>query len=129
MVKSNSRQGKHREFENYGKTQGIHREFENCLEVEIKKVCAEKNCCVTLMFTFLLMFKMSFYYENTEGKAQGNHRKNAGNLAFEDKWEPCSSLLNVSVMLNLQLLYLFNLYYICEICFRVLLFCIKDLLK
>ena len=29
IVKSNSRQGKHREFENFGKTQGKHREFEN----------------------------------------------------------------------------------------------------
>ena len=28
-MKSNSRQGKHREFENFGKTQGKHREFEN----------------------------------------------------------------------------------------------------
>ena len=29
IVKSNSRQGKHREYENFGKTQGKHREFEN----------------------------------------------------------------------------------------------------
>ena len=29
IVKSNSRQGKHREFENFGKTQGKRREFEN----------------------------------------------------------------------------------------------------
>ena len=28
-MKSNSRQGKHREFENFGKTVGKHREFEN----------------------------------------------------------------------------------------------------
>ena len=28
-MKSNSRQGKHREFENFGKTQGKYREFEN----------------------------------------------------------------------------------------------------
>ena len=28
-MKSNSRQGKHREYENFGKTQGKHREFEN----------------------------------------------------------------------------------------------------
>ena len=28
-VKSNSRQGKHREFENFGITQGTHIEFEN----------------------------------------------------------------------------------------------------
>ena len=28
-MKGNSRQGKHREFENFGKTQGKHREFEN----------------------------------------------------------------------------------------------------
>ena len=29
IVKSNSRQGKHREFEIFGKTQGKYREFEN----------------------------------------------------------------------------------------------------
>ena len=29
IVKSNSRQGKHREFEKFGKTRGKHREFEN----------------------------------------------------------------------------------------------------
>ena len=34
IVKSNSRQGKHREFQNFGKTQGRHREFEN-FKVEI----------------------------------------------------------------------------------------------
>ena len=28
-MKRNSRQGKHRKFENFGKTQGQHREFEN----------------------------------------------------------------------------------------------------
>ena len=28
-MKSNSRRGKHKEFENFGKTQGKHREFEN----------------------------------------------------------------------------------------------------
>ena len=28
-MKSNSRQGKHREFENFGKTPGKHSEFEN----------------------------------------------------------------------------------------------------
>ena len=62
MVKSNSRQGKHREFENFGKTQGKHREFENFLiESRNQESMPRKNCCVTLMVLFLMFQILSFY--------------------------------------------------------------------
>ena len=41
MMKSNSRQGKRREFENFGKTQGKHWEFENLFDRMLKY--AQKN--------------------------------------------------------------------------------------
>ena len=40
MVKCNSRQGKHREFENFGQNTGDLKIFLN--QLEIKKICAEK---------------------------------------------------------------------------------------
>ena len=50
IVKSNSRQGKHREFENFGKTQGKLREFENFRMIlnsnsHLNSRAAGRDCC------------------------------------------------------------------------------------
>ena len=89
MVKSNSRQGKHREFKNFGKhrenigkTQGKHREFENFhIECTHKESMRRKNYCVASMVLLLLFKMLLFYYENSQakinytGKSQGKYRE------------------------------------------------------
>ena len=68
-MKGNSRQGKPREFENFGK----HREFkfyDRNLKSR-KYACMKdsmKNCCVTSMVIFLMFKMLSFYFQNTQGK-------------------------------------------------------------
>ena len=70
MVKSNSRQGKHREFKNIykntGKTKGIYKIY---IDKKLKsRKCAQENCCVTLMIIFFMFKLLFFYYKNTQGK-------------------------------------------------------------
>ena len=87
MVKSNSRRVKHKEFENFRKTQGKHREFENFkVEIRNQESIRRKNCCL-MSIVSLLMFKMSFFYENTQLKLK-LYRENSGNFTFQDEWEP-----------------------------------------
>ena len=77
MLKSNSRQGKHWAFENFGKIQEKHREFENFLIKSLnQESLLRKNCCVMSMVLFFT-FKMSYYCENMQGKVK-LHREITG---------------------------------------------------
>ena len=79
MVKSNSRQGKHREFQNFGITQGKHREFENLMrESQDQDNNSEKNYCVMSMVLFLKL-KLLSLYGNTQGKLK-LHSENTGKM-------------------------------------------------
>ena len=65
----NSRQGKPREFLNFGKTHGKNREFENFnIESRNKESMYRKNYCVTSMILFLRFKILSFYYKYTQGR-------------------------------------------------------------
>ena len=85
MVKSNSRQGKHRESENLGITQGKHRDL-----VKIKKLEAEKWLCDVDCFMIEVSNGVILLQKYT-GKIeiiQGKHRENAENFTFQIEWEP-----------------------------------------
>ena len=65
MVKSFSRQGKHREFLNFGKTQGI---WNLTREIQYQDNNSRKDCCVISMKWHLTFKMVKFYHRNTQGK-------------------------------------------------------------
>ena len=78
MVKSYSREGKHRDIKNVGNMHGKHMEFENLKkEIQYQADSCRKNYCVTLM-KWCLKFKiLQFYCRNSQGKLR-LHKENTG---------------------------------------------------
>ena len=95
MVKSNSRQGKHREFENFGKTQGKRREFENFRiilksESHLRSRAAGRDES-KITDCVILHIKSTGKNVNFTGKTQGKHRefkfkKAVGNMCQDMSW-------------------------------------------
>ena len=79
MMKSNSRWGKHREFQNFWKTQGKHRESENLIRSQDQDNNSKQNYYLMSMVLFLKLNLLSLYYGNTPGKLK-LHREKTGKI-------------------------------------------------
>ena len=96
IVKSNSRQGKHREFENFGKRQGKHREFENFRMIlnsnsHLHSCAVGRDCCKGTCRP-KYNYRLCYFIYKIHREQYKFNRENTGNLNWKMELEPCYNL-------------------------------------